>query len=127
MTITMTKEALIAKLADRLAAAKKEDARAVELHRKDEQRALAKFKDRCRAALRWDWKTCKKNGCEVELGYRERPSCPTSEAALIAPVLHMVKMDTRKSPFSVSDKSDIGMAINWLPKSERINTSVCND
>lgn len=124
MTISMNREDLLNSLRERLEAAKAEDRRAAEKHKKDEQAALERFRDKLRKALTWNYHDAKNAG-RVSL---DRPSCPMLQANRISEVIRMVKMDTRKRSFAVREHSDLHAAITWTPESEsrKHKNTVCD-
>lgn len=131
MTISMTREALLKILEERLADAKKEDERAAKAHKKEEEAALRKWKDGIRKAsvrllpVTYDqWK--KLDWRQKEIPSLDQPSCPMRHAVGIQAIIDRVNMDMRKANFQVRDRSDVSNAINWLPPSKRKSETVCD-
>lgn len=126
MQITMTRDALINRLKDRLSEAQKEDERTKKAHEKEEQAALVAWRKRLREALSWPYSRAKNCG-----HYRgesldfKAPSCPNRESESIGAVLRMIEISTSKT-FHVSDKTDVGMAVNWQPKSQQLGKTLCD-
>lgn len=125
MNVTIERAALIKQLELNLAAAKKEDERIIARHAEEEEKALALFRSRLSAAMKWDYEKVKKQKFETGVGYHERPTCPRSEATRIALILNSVKLDTRKGNFTASPKTDLYDAIHWLPASKRPKADMC--
>lgn len=123
MKISMTREALLARLNDRLAVAKREDERIKKQHAGDEKKSLAAFRDKLREAMKWDYVKLKAARFELRLEYEDRPRCPQSEAAKIAGCIKSVEYDTRKRPFRID--ADLFSAINYLPLDERPKPDMC--
>lgn len=122
MTITMKREALLQKLAEKLELAKAHDEKVAAKHRDDEQAALKKFKDRLRDILKYDYGKMK----SINHIYFDRPSCPDLASARIQRVIDLVKLDTRKIAFRISERSDIERAILWVPESSKPKKTVCD-
>lgn len=128
MTITMTREALLKTLNERLAAAKAEDELAMKVHTQDEEKALAawkvKVKTTCDRLLKMTYQ-------EARSTYRsmpelERPKCPQSEVWKIKDAITAIKLDMRKSElYQINDASDLYEALTWLPPSKRPAKSLC--
>lgn len=125
MNITMTREALVAKLQDRLAAARVEDARLKIEHLVQERDALKAFRQLLRDAMKWDYTKVKFYSFRAELDHNRRPSCPRSEATKIEIAIRSLTFDTRKTAFRISPSSDLYNAIHWLPIAERPNPYMC--
>ena len=123
MKITMTREALLERLADRLKAAKAEDARLLAEHKKEEAKSLITFRKNLRDAMKWNYETAKKKYSGVSL---DRLSCPMIQANFITRVIASVKLETRKSSFVISENSDIRRAILWVPESEKPKETACD-
>src|SRR4051812_1558962 len=125
MQMVMTRAAIEAKLAEVLKLAEADDRRRKAEHEKEERAAHEVFRKMLRDALKWDYATTKKNRFEVELGYRDQPACPVASAPQIKLAIAMLKLDGRKSAFNVSDTSDLGKALLWLPENMRPAKSLC--
>jgi hypothetical protein len=124
-TISISREELLAKLAQAKVKADREDAKAAARHEKEEQAALKRFRDQLREALKWDYKTTKQNYFRV--GSRnDFPSCPMRHATRIEIAIEQIKLDTRKGRFHLNENSDWYKAAMWLPESERPKASVCD-
>ena len=123
MTISMTREALLARLNDRLAVAIREDERIKKEHAIDEKKSLAIFRNKLREAMKWDYAKLKAMGFSVGLNYDDRPKCPRSESDKIAAVIRSVEYDTRKRPFRID--AELYAAINYLPLAERPKLDMC--
>jgi hypothetical protein len=123
MNITMTREALLDRLNDRLALAKKEDDKVIAEHKVAEQKCLGRFRELLKGAAKWDYPTLKRKYFQVRC--EDTPSCPQSEAERIKRVISSVTLDTRKAAFRISPGSDLSSAVNWLPRNERPKESMC--
>lgn len=123
-TISITREELLAKLNDAKARAERHDAATAKAHKKDEAAALAKFREKLREALKWDYGTATKKlewrGVELK-----RPTCPLRQASRIELAIKQVEMDGRKR-FNLKTTTDWINAASWLPESERPKASVCD-
>lgn len=127
MTISMTREALLEKLNERLAAAKAEDEKNRKLHVAEEKKALQEFRIRLREAIKWDYAAWKGYVDAHYQGLRPKfPSCPMLHANGIQRAIKAAGWDTRKSAFRISETSDYWRALNWLPPSEVPKTTVCD-
>ena len=124
MSIVMAKDKLIEHLTERLKLAKAEDALKLAAHRSQEQAALLKFRERLREALKWDYKKAKEYCYRKSISI-ESPACPSSQAAAIDRELRCVKLDVRKQ-FTVTPKTELFSAVNWLPEAERPRSSMCD-
>lgn len=125
MNISMTKDELLARLKEQLAIAEAEDRRAAEVHEKEEQQALERFRAKLKAALKWDYKTAKKSRYSRDLSM-ESPDCPRLEAPFFKNLITSLKLDTREQKFNLSDGGDLHRAVTWLPASRRPKETVCD-
>ncbi len=126
MLLSMTKDAILKRLAEKLALAKADDAKVTLQHQKAEDVALVKFRERLKAAMKWDYATAKKRE-EVSFGYRERPSCPTLNAHGIARQIEILKLDMRKvESITIHEKTDLYNAVFWLPDSQQPKKTPCD-
>jgi len=127
MQITMTREALIARLKDRLKLATAEDAEVAKKHAAEEQAALKAWRAKLREALKYPYARAKTVGpyCGESLDFKA-PECPLRKAVPIQVVLQMIELSTSKT-IAIKDDSDIGKAINWTPAAERLSRSVCGE
>jgi hypothetical protein len=121
-TISMSRDELLAKLLEAKARADQDDARKAAAHAKEEQAALMKFRERLKAAMKWDYETAKKS-YSVRL---DSPSCPSRSARPIELAITQVKLDSRKGRFYLSEGSDWFKAATWLPESKRPKQSICD-
>lgn len=126
MFITLSKDALLKLLEAQEVIAKKEDAKSAKFHQKDEAAALVKFRERLKAALKWDYATAKKS----QQDYTNRiempsPKCPRLEAPRFRGIIEGIKLDMRKSPYRIHDGGDLHRALNWKPESQRVSETVC--
>lgn len=126
MHISMTRDDLIERLKDRLAAAKADDARIARLHQADEAKALEKFRAACREAMKWDYAKVKKKNFDVDFAYSARPACPRLQHPAIAVQIRMVELDSRKGPFSIGKGTELYDAVMWQPANERAAKTVCD-
>lgn len=126
MFITLTKEELLKLLSAQELRAKAEDKRVAKAHKDDERSALTKFRDDCRAALKWDYPTAKQKNQDWSSRIEFRtPSCPMLESPRFSTMIANINRDMRKSPYRIHDGSDIDKALKWVPKSERASSTVC--
>lgn len=129
MNVSMTKESVLNRLSERLAAAEKEDARLLNQHKKDEEKALKDFKEKVMALAKeiqkWDYAKFKEKRYVAIEG--NRPSCPRKNATSIAAMIKRVGLDERKAPYQISPKSDLWNCLNWMAESERPKTSLCEE
>lgn len=125
MNISMKREALLERLADRLAVAKAEDERIKAKHAKDEETALREFRRVLQRASKWSYAELKKNSFEAVLPGGKIPHCPTPCVNQIIRAIQYVKLDTRSAPFVIVPRTDIHAAVNWEPESRRLKASIC--
>ena len=113
MNITMTREAVMAKLQEQLKIAQAEDVKALKKHKADEETSLKKFKQKLREALSWDYQKLKTNRFHVGVS---GPSCPYRQAERFEWAIKEVSLDTRTRSFRISPSSDLARAIHWVPE-----------
>lgn len=128
MTISMTREDLLAKLKQVLKEAQAEDRRVAARHQQEERKALETFRTAVRKALKWDYPTAKKERFEVGLYHSDRPDrCPSRQAAPIEQMIQNIMLDSNQNKtYSFGPGSDIYQAVAWMPESKRIKQSVCD-
>jgi hypothetical protein len=98
MTISMTRDDLLEKLAEVLKEAQAEDAKVTAKHEAQEINALKLFRAKVRKALDWDYATVKGKNFGVSLEHDFRPDrCPQRQAAPIERMIRDIKLDQRKT------------------------------
>jgi len=126
-SISVSREELMAMLKAAKVKADREDAKRAAAHAKDEQAALKKFHDKCRAGLQMDYETAKKRHTgwdgRIELN---QPACPRRHAFNIELAIRQVTADSRKGRFVLPDQHDWYKAAMYLPPSEASKESVCD-
>lgn len=122
--IVMDREELIAALEARRPWAQRLDEKNLKAHATAEQRALTQFQKRCREALKWDYEALKEHSFEVEVNYRDRPSCPNSVEVSLDNQLAALKLDQRKT-VTVTDTNENSRIYYLLTHDERRKAEMC--
>ena len=125
MTISMTREALTAKLQSQIALAEEEDRRNAFSHKEKCKAAFAAYREKLRQALKWNYAEAMKHADDYEGVRLKLPSCDLLKAESIRRIAKLVSLDTRKSNFKISEGSDIFRALNWTPERLKEPSTVC--
>lgn len=124
MDFHFSKEQLLAALEARRPWATALDKKQMRDHAAAEKATLAKFKERCREALKWDYDTFKKNGYEIEVRWSDRPECPSPVLQTLDSVIKFVTQDGRKR-YTVTPKGPLSKAHYLLTYDENARPDVC--
>ena len=121
-TLRFTKDQLIEALEARREWARRIDADNLANHQKEEKAALAKFKQGCRDALKWDYQTAKENWFQVERV--NRPRCPNSLEANLDRQLSQVKASCQIR-YTINDRGSWSEVHHLLTHDETIKAEMC--
>lgn len=125
MNVFMKKSDILIRLEKNLAAAKAEDEATKQRHIAEEIEVHDKFRRLIGAALKWDYKTAKKNDFTVRIPYSDVPRCPLLRAAPIERIIRDIKADIRER-MSVSPGTDLHNSVFWEASGAKKKTTVCD-
>lgn len=94
-SVTLTRDMLLKELRKALKRAKREDARALRIHKRAEALHLERFREACRRGLKWNYAEAAKHHFDVQVldrrgKYAHRPNCPRSEVDEVERLLRIV-------------------------------------
>lgn len=123
-TIRMNKTQILERLAEQLPIATEHDAAELKTHKADEAAHLKKFREACRQAAKWDYKTAKANEFNPlhpmgdTWSARRGPRCPDSVAARITRLAHLVNISSQERYVLGPDgaNSSLFRMITWTPE-----------
>ena len=121
-TLRFTKDQLIEALEARREWAQQLDAANLAKHQAEEKAALAKFRQECKEALKWDYQTAKSNWFRV--GKVDRPHCPSSLVASLDRHLNQVKA-SYQTRYTISESGGWSQVHHLLTHDETIKTEMC--
>lgn len=128
MDFQFSKAALLQALENRRKWAIALDAKNIRKHAAAEVSYLTLFKKELKAALKWDYKTAKKNGFRLPsfngYGNHDRPTCPSSFVQSLNTTIDHIKRDGR-TRYSITS-SGMTSKIHWLlTYDENAKPNVC--
>jgi hypothetical protein len=117
--IILDKPALIARLEEQRREAVAYDKAALAVHREAEAAYLAKFRDKCREAVKWDYATVKDAASfrGVCIDVDERPSCPAGMTTRIDRAVRQVEL-SQTSRYTLNPTgvhANLYALVTWTP------------
>lgn len=122
--VVMGRVELIEALEGRRSWARKYDQKRLRDHQRQEKVALKIWRERCRAALSWDYKQLEEENFEIKVPYNERTSCPNSAEVSLDTALDVLKLDNRAT-ITLTDQNENHKILWLLTHDEDRKLEVC--
>lgn len=101
--LTFTKDELLAELRRQLPAARQHDRHAAAEHKVAEREYLERFRERCREAAKWDYRTAASEYFSLRTDRGSAPSCPEPRVKRIESAIAMVEKSNQSKYTLTSD------------------------